>query len=197
MSGTGDLVNLADLSSWGYLPLLIFLARVIDVSLGTLRIIFTARGRRYLAPLLGFVEVFIWIVAVSQITREANNLLAYLAYAAGFAAGNYVGIWLDNRLGIGTLLVRAILSNGGNQAADLLHQAGYGVTSLIGQGSTGPVQLIYTIIRRKDLTEVINLIHRVQPHAFLTVEEIRSAQQGIFPSPHHSRLAVTAQRKVK
>lgn len=101
-------------NTWIGLPLLIFFARVFDVSLGTLRIIFTARGRRYLAPLLGFVEVFIWIVIVSQITRGADNLAAYLAYAAGFAAGNYVGIWIDNRLAIGNLILRMILPDEGS-----------------------------------------------------------------------------------
>ena len=170
-----------DLHTLLVLPALIFLARVVDVSLGTLRIIFTARGRRYLAPLLGFVEVFIWIMVVSQVSRGANSLIAYLAYAAGFAAGNYVGIWIENRLAIGTLVVRVILSNESGLAAGRLHQAGYGVTRVAGEGANGPVQLIYTVIRRKDLPAVTALIHDAQPRAFLTVEEVRSVEEGIFP----------------
>jgi uncharacterized protein YebE (UPF0316 family) len=188
------------LYTWIGLPLLIFFARVVDVCLGTLRIIFTARGRRYLAPLLGFVEVFIWIVIVSQITRQANNLLAYLAYAAGFAAGNYAGIWIENRLAIGTLIIRAILPDEGVQATDLastLHQAGYGVTRVAGAGANGPVQLIYTVIRRKDLTEVSQLIQRAHPRAFLTVEEVRSVKEGIFPPPRQKQLVAIGQRKGK
>jgi uncharacterized protein YebE (UPF0316 family) len=187
-------------NTWIGLPLLIFFARVLDVSLGTLRIIFTARGRRYLAPLLGFVEVFIWIVIVSQITRGADNLAAYLAYAAGFAAGNYVGIWIDNRLAIGNLILRTILPDEGIQATGLaatLHQAGYGVTRVSGEGATGPVQLIYTVIRRKDLAQVNALIHRTHPHAFLTVEEVRSVNEGIFPPSRQTRQGGISLRKGK
>jgi len=186
--------------TWIGLPLLIFIARVVDVSLGTLRIIFTARGRRYLAPLLGFVEVFIWIVIVSQITRQASNLLAYLAYAAGFAAGNYVGIWIENRLAIGTLIIRAILPDEGVLATDLaatLHQAGYGVTRVAGTGANGPVQLIYTVIRRKDLAQVSALIRQTHPRAFLTVEELRSVAEGIFPPSKQKQMVALGQRKGK
>ncbi len=173
---------------------------MVDVSLGTLRIIFTARGRRYLAPLLGFVEVFIWIVIVSQITRQASNLLAYLAYAAGFAAGNYVGIWIENRLAIGTLIIRAILPDEGVLATDLaatLHQAGYGVTRVAGTGANGPVQLIYTVIRRKDLAQVSALIRQTHPRAFLTVEELRSVAEGIFPPSKQKQMVALGQRKGK
>jgi uncharacterized protein YebE (UPF0316 family) len=187
-------------NTWIGLPLLIFFARVLDVSLGTLRIIFTARGRRYLAPLLGFVEVFIWIVIVSQITRGVDNLAAYLAYAAGFAAGNYVGIWIDNRLAIGNLILRTILPDEGIQATGLaatLHQAGYGVTRVSGEGATGPVQLIYTVIRRKDLAQVNAVIHRTHPHAFLTVEEVRSVNEGIFPTSGQTRQGGISLRKGK
>jgi uncharacterized protein YebE (UPF0316 family) len=188
------------LYTWVGLPLLIFFARVVDVSLGTLRIIFTARGRRYLAPLLGFVEVFIWIVVVSQITRQANNLLAYLAYAAGFAAGNYVGIWIENRLAIGTLIVRAILPDEDDQPTSLaltLHEAGYGVTRVSGVGANGPVQLIYTVIRRKDLAQVSALIRQTHPRAFLTVEELRSVAEGIFPPTKQKQMVAIGQRKGK
>jgi len=116
----------SDLYSYVSLPLLIFFARMTDVTLMTLRIIFVSRGKRYLAPLLGFVEVFIWIAVVSQIIRGANNLVAYLAYAAGFAAGSYVGIYIENRLAIGTLVVRAIIPRGADELVARLHSAGRG-----------------------------------------------------------------------
>jgi uncharacterized protein YebE (UPF0316 family) len=101
---------------WVALPLMVFLARVTDVTLGTLRIIFISRGKRNLAPLLGFVEVFIWITIVSQIVSHAHNILAYLAYAAGFATGAFVGMYIENRLAIGSQIVLAIIQN---HAADL------------------------------------------------------------------------------
>jgi uncharacterized protein YebE (UPF0316 family) len=190
-------MQILPLHIWIALPILIFTARVIDVSLGTLRIIFTARGHRYLAPLLGFIEVFIWIVVVSQITSRANNLISYLAYAAGFAAGNYVGLWIESRLAMGTLVVRAILAQGGAQVAAMLHEANYGVTTVAGQGANGPVQLIYTVIQRKNLNEVLSMIHNANPKAFLTIEEVRSAQAGIFPQPDRSRRIAIGQRKGK
>ena len=90
---------------WVILPFIIFAARVFDVTLGTMRIIFLSRGKKYLAPLLGFVEVLIWITVVSQIVGGAHNIVAYIAYAAGFAAGNYVGMVIEDKLAIGTLVV--------------------------------------------------------------------------------------------
>ena len=170
------------LYSWVILPLIVFLARFTDVTLGTLRIIFLSRGRRYLAPALGFVEVLIWITVVSQIVRNAQNFVAYLAYAAGFAAGNYVGMVIDNKLAIGTLIIRMIRSKDDGQLVNELRTAGYGATFVDGQGASGPVSVIYTVVPRKEATQVINLIESTAPKTFFTVEELRSVQQGIFPA---------------
>ena len=163
------------------LPLLVFLARVTDVTLGTMRIIFLSRGKKLIAPLLGFVEVFIWITVVSQIVGGAHNYIAYLAYAAGFAVGNYFGMVIEEKLAIGTLVVRAFLSKDGANLVKNLHEAGYGVTSVNGQGANGPVQVIYTIVMRRELTEVVDIVQQTHPKAFYTVEELRSVQQGVFP----------------
>ncbi len=169
------------LYTWVVLPLLVFVARVVDVTLGTMRIIFISRGKRYLAPVLGFIEVFIWITIVAQIVRDANNLVAYLAYASGFAAGNFVGMYIEDRLALGTLVLRIILPKGGVEMAAALHDAGFGVTSVDGQGATGPVKLVYTVVKRKDLAVVLHVIHRIMPKAFLSIEEVRSTEEGIFP----------------
>ncbi len=166
-----------------WLPLMVFVARVIDVTLGTLRIIFVSRGHKYLAPLLGFVEVFIWIVAVSQIMRGVNSLVAYLAYAAGFAAGNYVGMWVEGRLAIGKLMLRTILPGDTQELADALHEAGFGVTRSEALGANGPVSILFTAINRKDMPVVVGIIHHRYPKAFLTVEELRSTEAGVFPQP--------------
>ena len=179
-----------DWYTWVFLPLLIFFARVIDVGLGTLRIIFTARGKRKLAPLLGFVEVFIWVAVISQMVRGVNHVVAYLAYAAGFAAGNYVGMWIEDRLALGTVVLRIILAQGGDTLAEALHQAGYGVTLVDGQGANGPVKLIYTIVRRKDLPAVLALIHQVTPRVFLSIEEVRQTEEGVFPTARSTGLGL-------
>ena len=163
------------------LPLFVFLARVTDVTLGTMRIIFLSRGKKLIAPLLGFVEVFIWITVVSQIVGGAHNFVAYVAYAAGFAVGNFVGMSLEEKLAIGTLVVRAFLSKDGANLVKNLHDAGYGVTSVNAQGANGPVQVIYTIVLRRELPEVVEIVQETHPRAFYTVEELRSVQQGVFP----------------
>ena len=170
-----------DWYTWLALPFLVFLARVVDVSLGTIRIIFTARGKKNLAPLLGFVEVFIWVSVIAEITKGAHNLVAYLAYAGGFAAGNYIGMRIEERLAIGNLVVRAILSENRTGLIEELRAAGYGVTSVNAHGAKGPVKLVYTIVSRKDLPNVIETIHNTYPKTFFTVEELRSVEQGVFP----------------
>jgi uncharacterized protein YebE (UPF0316 family) len=163
------------------LPLLVFFARVTDVTIGTLRIIFISRGKKFVAPLLGFFEVFIWITVVSQIVRGVNDLTTYLAYAAGFAAGNFVGMYLEDRLAIGTQFIRVIVPEGAEALKEHLHAAGYGVTQVAGEGANGPVKLLYVVVKRKDLLTVLAIIHQTHPQAFLSIEDVRSTQQGIFP----------------
>jgi uncharacterized protein YebE (UPF0316 family) len=182
---------------WFGLPLLVFFARVIDVTLGTLRIIFISRGKKHLAPLLGFVEVFIWIAVVAQIVRGVNDIVTYLAYAAGFAAGNFVGMNIEDRLAIGTQVIRIIIPDGAKILTDHLHQAGYGVTQVDGRGANGPVKLVYTVVKRKDLPVVLSLIHQTHPHAFLSVEDLRSTEEGIFPAKIEHRDGTFFGRKSK
>lgn len=170
-----------DLYTWVVLPLIIFVARIFDVSLGTLRIIFLSRGRRTLAPIFGFFEVLIWIIIIAQIVRHVTNMVGFLAYAAGFAAGNYLGMRIEEKLAIGMLSVRAIMVKKGNDLVQQLHEAGYGATSLQAEGAIGHVTMVYTIIQRKDLNRVVSIIKGLNPKAFFSVEEIRLANEGIFP----------------
>jgi len=171
-----------DWYAWVILPFLVFASRVADVTLGTLRIIFTSRGRRNLAPLLGFVEVFIWIVMVSQIVKNAHSLTAYLGYAAGFATGTYVGMLIEERMAMGILVVRIILAQMAKELTSALRQAGFGVTSVDGDGAHGPVKVLYTVVPRKNLAKVTSIIHQVSPGTFFVVEEVRSTEMGIFPA---------------
>ena len=166
---------------WVGLPLLIFAARVFDVTLGTLRIIFTSRGLRNLAPVLGFIETFVWIVAVSSLVKHAQNVAAYFGYAGGFAIGTLVGMFLENKLAIGTVTVRAIIRRDPKELISALLEAGFGITSVDGRGTTGTVKIIYTTLKRQDLPVVVDIFHRTLPGAFLSVEEVRSTEQGVFP----------------
>lgn len=184
-----------DWSTWVFLPLLIFATRIVDVTLGTIRIIFVSRGRKILAPLLGFMEVLIWITVVSEIVGSAQSFVAYIAYASGFAAGNYVGMVIEDKLAIGTLVVRIILSQNGKNLIDQLRESGYGVTYVDGHGSTGPVMLVYTVVMRKELEKVVSIIESASPKSFFTVEELRSVQQGIFPARQVSPQEALFRRK--
>lgn len=183
--------------AWVVLPILVFLARVTDVSLGTLRIIFIARGRRKLAPLLGFFEVLIWIVVVSQVMQNLHSPLAFIAYAAGFATGNYVGMRIEDKLAIGTLVVRVIVPHDAAPLMAQLSTAGYGVTSVDAHGSAGQVTVIYTIVKRKDLRNVMTIIQDTHPKAFTSVEEVRSTHEGIFPARTRRFPDLPARRKAR
>ncbi len=192
-------MNFSDTNYYIYLviPLMVFLARVMDVTLGTLRIIFVSRGKKNIAPVLGFFEVFIWITIVSQIVSHANNILAYLAYAAGFAAGNYVGMYIESRLALGTQVVLTIVQDHATQLITHLRVAGYGVTSVDGTGANGAVTLIYTIVRRRNLSEVLTIIHETHPRAFLSIQDVNSTLEGIFPVPTTSQIGVFYPIKLK
>ncbi|MCS6906852.1 MAG: DUF5698 domain-containing protein, partial [Anaerolineales bacterium] len=151
----------SDWFQWGILPLLIFVARISDVSLMTLRIVFSAQGRRSLAPVVGFFEVLIWILAIGQIMRNLTNPLTYLAYAAGFAAGNYIGLFIEQKLAIGTVAVRIFLKQDSDRLMELLKEKGFGVTKLPAMGTQGSIDILYTLIPRRHLRQVEELIHQI------------------------------------
>jgi len=171
-----------DVYAWLVLPVLIFIARVCDVSLGTIRVIFVSRGYRYLAPLLGFFEISIWLMAIGQIMRDLNNVAAYLAYATGFAMGTFAGITLEERLSLGMVIVRVITKRDCTPLIDRLKAERYGLTMLDAEGATGPVTILFTVLKREDLPRVVGIIKEFNPHAFYSVEDVRTASEGVFPA---------------
>lgn len=166
--------------TWLVLPLLIFIARIFDQSVGTLRMIFVAKGMKNLAPVLAFFESLIWLLAIGQIMQHLDNWLCYLAYAGGYAMGNYVGMKLDERLSLGNVIIRIIVKREATDLVSYLKQKNYGVTIVDGEGATGKVKVIFSIVKRKDAREVINVINHFDPHSFYTIEEVRSVNEGIF-----------------
>ncbi|UCE40842.1 MAG: DUF2179 domain-containing protein [Candidatus Aminicenantes bacterium] len=166
---------------WVIIPCLIILARILDVSLGTMRIIFVSRGMKYLAPLVGFFEVTIWLIAIRAVLENLNNIACYLAYGAGFAMGTYIGLFIERKLAIGSALIRIITQK---DAADLvfhLRCKGFGVTSMDAEGIDGKVNIIYLIIKRQDHNKVTEIIRKFNPKAFYTLEHIQYVSEGIFP----------------
>ena len=163
------------------LPILIALARICDVTIGTLRILMLSRGHKYLAPFLGFFEVLIWIIVMAKIVQNLTNVPCYIAYAGGFAIGNMVGILIEERLAIGTLVIRIITKQDASGLIDGLRDAGHGVTSIPAQGSMGLVHVIYSVINRSALDEVVEIIRKFNPKAFYSIEDVRYVSEGVFP----------------
>ncbi len=171
------------------LPLLIFLARIIDVSLGTVRILFVARGIQKLAAILGFFEVFIWLVVISNIMKNLSSPFYFVFYAAGFAAGNYVGIAIERHLYIGKVALRVITRENADALIDFFRNKGLGITVVDGMGSQGPVKLLYSIIARRDLQATINEVKRFNPKAFYSIEDVKAVSEGTFPISQKRRSA--------
>jgi len=167
---------------WGVIPVLIFLARIIDVSIGTIRIIYISKGMKYLAPVFGFFEVLVWLFAIGQIMNNITNILYYVVFALGFAAGNYVGIILEERLAVGKVVLRTITQGDASALIAYLRSRNYGVTVVNAEGARGPVKIIFTIIKRKDVPSVTDSIQQFNPRAFFSLEDVRLARDGVFPS---------------
>jgi uncharacterized protein YebE (UPF0316 family) len=171
----------SDLFSYVIMPILIFLARICDQSIGTMRIIFVSKGKRNIAPILGFFEVLIWITAISKIMQNLDNYVNYIAYAAGFATGNLVGMIIEERLAMGIQMIRVFANERGQELVNILNINGYGATSVEAHGAREKVHLIYTIVQRNELGKVIELINSFNPKAFYTIEDVKAANEGIFP----------------
>jgi uncharacterized protein YebE (UPF0316 family) len=170
----------SNLFSYAILPLLIFLARICDVSLGTLRIIFVAKGKKNIAPFLGFFEVLIWIIAISKIMQNLDYYINYVAYAAGFATGNLVGMLIEEKLALGIQMIRVFTSDGGMDLVRSLNSNGFGATSVEAQGAKQKVFLVYSIVHRNELEKVLEIINCFNPRAFYTIEDVKAVNEGIF-----------------
>ncbi len=162
----------------------IFLARVADVSLGTLRTIFVFKGHRLWAAFLGFFEVLIWLLAAGQVIRHLDHWYLAVAYAAGFATGNIVGSWLESKLAIGVELVRIL---GHNPALGLDHELrglGYEVASLHGMGSaTEPIEILLITERRRKVPELLRKVAELDPTAACTVNDVKLPARGLTSRP--------------
>jgi uncharacterized protein YebE (UPF0316 family) len=162
------------------LPLLIFTLRVVDMTLDTLRVLFVIRGRRPLAWMSGFLQSALWVVAITSVLSNLDNLWNIVGYAGGFASGNVLGMVLEERLAIGHGHIRIISSRRGNAIAEAIRRAGYAATELSGRGKDGTVAVINCSVRRRDVERVRREISKVDPNAFVTVEEVRPLHRGFW-----------------
>ncbi|MFW5653248.1 MAG: DUF2179 domain-containing protein [Planctomycetota bacterium] len=163
-----------------YIPLIIFAARMLDVPLGTIRMIFVIGGSRVIASVLGFFEVIVWVVAVGSVITYLSNPIALIAYGAGFACGTLLGMTIEQRIGLGLRVVRVINSNREFRVSSALREKGYRVTELEGMGLKGPVEIAFLVIKRRELQRTLDLIQQVAPQAFVSVERADRAQGAGF-----------------
>ena len=170
--------------------LLIFALRIVDVSIGTIRVIYTIRGQKLISTGLGACESFIWIFAISRAFKYVDNPLSMVGWALGFATGTFVGIALDQWIGSGSILMRVISRNHALRLRELLHAEGFGVTAIQGQGRDGNVLVIFVVAPRKRTNDLLHLVQGIDPEAFITVEPVAKAIGGYvphFPAPASMR----------
>ena len=168
---------------WIVIPLLICIARIVDVAIGTLRIIFVSKGMRFLAPILGFFEVIIWLLAISQIMQNLTNIVNYIAYGCGFALGNFVGIYLESKLSLGFVLLRVITRRSATELIEYFKGCAYRFTIVAADSDEGPVDIIYMPLRRKDVPKIVENIKQHNPNAFYTLEDARYVSANVVPMP--------------
>ena len=151
----------------------IFLARIVDVSLGTLRTISIIQGRTWVSFWLGFVEIIIWLWVISTVIPQVRAIPILAAfYAFGFACGNMVGIRIERWLALGHIIIRVISREYFKEMADALRKAGFGVTAFQGEGIRGPVMELCIDCRRKNLREIVQLVHAIEPETFYITEQV-------------------------
>ncbi|MEX0719460.1 MAG: DUF2179 domain-containing protein [Balneolaceae bacterium] len=165
-------------------PFLIFIARIADVSLGTLRITMVSRGYKLASAILGFFEVLIWVIVVAQVLANLDNWINYIAYAGGFSAGTYIGLYLEDKVKMGTIMIRIITQDKSAELIEALKSAGMAVTSINAQGGfqNNDVKVIFTVLKRRKWTKVLTIIDDIDPEAFFSSEDVK------YSNKHHNHL---------
>jgi len=164
-----------------YGPLIIFAMRVVDVSMGSVRILLMVRGWRKVAAAVSFFEVIVWILAVGNAMQHLTSPYHLAGYAGGFATGTYVGVSVVHLLALGQVVVRAIIPNEeGGTTARTLRDNGFAVTEIEGQGRDGPVDIVNVVVGRRHASRVAEVIESTAPQSFITVEEVRTTRRGML-----------------
>ncbi|MDH5379207.1 MAG: DUF5698 domain-containing protein [Cyclobacteriaceae bacterium] len=174
--------------SYVLLPLLIFIARILDVSINTIRIIFVMSGRKLVSTILGFFESLIWLLAIGQIFKNIDNIASYIAYPLGFATGILVGMLIEEKLALGKVVVRVISSEPFDNLLKYLDKNKMRHTVLQGVSQDGPEGVLFTVINRDQMKEFLNETRKLLPASFYTVESVKQAREtGLIPQEIHKR----------
>jgi uncharacterized protein YebE (UPF0316 family) len=169
-----ELLMSSEIFVWVIIPLLICLARIIDVSIGTVRIIYISKGMKFLAPMMGFFEVLIWLVAITQIMKNLTHWVYYVAYALGFALGTLIGMVIEEKISVGHVMVRIITRKDPSNLIEYLKNEKCKVTIVDGKNAFGKqANVLFTIVKRKKIRGVIEAIKSFNPKAFYSVEDVK------------------------
>ena len=160
----------------------IFFLRIADVSIGTLRIGYLVRGRSGLAGLLGFVESLVWLAAAAQVLANLDSLPKFVAYAGGYAVGTMLGVQIERWIGVGDVMVRIVAPVNSPSTAQALRDAGYVVTTVNAEGRDGQVRLIFSVLPRRKMTDVLKLVSEVNPQAFVSFEGTTPVRLSATPA---------------
>lgn len=159
--------------------LLIFALRLTDVSMGTVRTTMIMRGQRRWAALIGFVEVTIWVLAISRVISNLDTIWNVIGYSGGFATGTLLGMLIEDKLALGYADLLIISITKGPEITAKVHSAGFGATRLQAEGQSGPVHLVHVISPRKQVRDVIRLVNEVDATAFVTIQDARQVLRGV------------------
>jgi len=162
------------------IALLIFIVRVISTSLDTLRVILTLRSSKFWVWMLGFFNSAIWVLTFAFVLADIDNIVNVIVYAAGFATGNVVGMWIEDKLAIGFSEIRVISPNWGAAILEVLRENNYAVTEIPGRGKDGMVSVITSSVRRNQVQEFEKLVKEVDQEAFITTEDVVAVQRGFW-----------------
>lgn len=153
---------------------------MVEVTIATLRMLLVVRGKRGLAWFTGFIASLIFIIAVRGVLTGEKDVFTLVGYAAGFATGNVVGMWLEGRLAVGVVRLQIVSSRHGQALADQLRRAGYAVTVAAGRGRDGTVDLLVCNVARRDAPRVATQVAALDPQAFITEQDMRQVQRGFL-----------------
>lgn len=166
--------------------LFIFTLRVLGVSLSTIRILLMTRGSKLLSAAFGFFQTLVYAVAIGKVVQDLNNIPNLMSYCLGFSIGTLLGMWLEERIAIGFATIR-VISPGRNQVAEAIRRAGYGATEGMAYGKEGIVGTVKTIVRRRDVETVCEIIYQLAPDAFITIEDTQKVERGYLRAALHER----------
>ncbi|MFC1504198.1 DUF2179 domain-containing protein [Spirochaetota bacterium] len=165
------------------IPILIFMLKAVDISLDTIRIIFVSKGMKITAPIVGFFQILVWLMAVTQVFKNLDNVFAYFAYAGGYALGVFIGINIDNKLKMGISLVQVITQKDASELIDYLKFMDYRVSSIGAQSEEGEVTIIYATVKRKETQKIIGLVKYFNPNAIYSIGDVREVSDTITKRP--------------